>query len=164
MRLIKLNRNLFAKVDIQDYGELSKHKWYARKRSDGKAFYAARAIYHKNKQTILKMPEAIIGKKEGFIIDHINGDTLDNRRCNLRQATHQQNMCNGKITKTKKSTSKYRGVYRKKGKKIRPWVASIANKNTQIHIGYFQTEKEAALAYDKKVRILHGEFSITNFN
>ncbi len=158
MKKILLTHNLSAIVDDKDYKFLSKYKWYARIRHDKKTAYAVRAIYSNGKQKILRMHCILLNN---IYVDHINGDGLDNRRKNLRIATHQQNMCNCKRKKSSNS-SKYRGVYFKKNKNR--WSAQIGFKNEKIHIGYFSTEIEAGLAYDEVARKLHKDFAVTNFN
>ena len=91
--------------------------------------------------------------------DHINGNPLDNRRVNLRECTHQQNMHNRK--KNKNSKSRYKGVWWEKD--ARKWRAAIRLDNKRYHIGYFHDERAAALAYDKKAIEFFGEFARLNF-
>lgn len=87
--------------------------------------------------------------------DHINGNKLDNRRCNLRLSTHLQNTKNRKSYEN--STSEYVGVsWHKHASK---WRAMIKSK----HLGYFDTQEDAAKAYDKAAKEIHGEFANLNF-
>lgn len=88
-------------------------------------------------------------------LDHVNGDKLDNRIENLRIASVKQN--GGNLVKYADSSSKYKGVgWHSRDKK---WRAYISNR----HIGYFPSEDEAALAYDKEAKREYGEFAKTNF-
>lgn len=105
----------------------------------------------------------IIGKIiKGFQIDHKNRNPLDNRRTNLRLATRGENAMNK--AKAKGCTSKYRGVaYRPNHNKINPWISYVSKQKKQNYLGYFKTEKEAAIAYDKKSKELWGEFAFLNF-
>jgi hypothetical protein len=93
----------------------------------------------------------------GYEIDHINRNTLDNRRCNLRLATHLQNCFN---TARKKNASGYKGVYL--DKRINCWNAGIGHKGKKIYIGCFTSKIEAAKAYNKKALELFGEFALLN--
>jgi hypothetical protein len=94
----------------------------------------------------------------GEIIDHINHDTLDNRRQNLRKCTGTQNKTNSKIYRNNKSG--FKGVHWHK--RDGTWGASIGYNGKQIHIGYFATLEEAARAYNETARQLHGEFAYLN--
>ena len=98
-------------------------------------------------------------------VDHINGNGLDNRRENLREATTQQNCRN---RKRKNSTSKFGGVSLKKdvikGKVYSRWVARIQiSKTERLQLGSFKTEIDAAKAYDKAAKKYFGEFARLNF-
>ncbi len=101
---------------------------------------------------------------KGFVIDHINRNSLDNRRCNLRVATSRQNSMNrNKITRGI-TTSKYKGVYRKPIKESRrkPWAARISVDGKLCSPKYFSTEEEAALRYNEWALELYGEFAVLN--
>ena len=89
-------------------------------------------------------------------VDHINHNTLDNRRCNLRLATHGQNMANSRPNKGRK----YKGVWQIMGKY---WVAFIGKNKKQIYLGSFSTPKLAAKAYDEAARKKFGEYACLNF-
>ncbi len=91
-------------------------------------------------------------------VDHIDQNRLNNNPCNLRLATHQQQQCNK--TSKKNSTSNYKGV--SWHKPLSKWRASICVNKKRMHIGYYLTEKEAALAYNKKAQELHGPFAFLN--
>ena len=94
-----------------------------------------------------------------YEVDHINGDKLDNRLCNLRIATHQQNIFNKPPTKQNKSG--YKGVSwdKRRGK----WVTSVFISGKEVYKKRFLSKKEAAKAYDKKAKELFGEFAYLNF-
>ena len=96
----------------------------------------------------------------GLECDHINGDSLDNRKANLRSATRLQNSWN-----TRKSQqigySKYKGItFRKRRQK---WAAQICVDGRRIFLGTFEDETEAAKAYDKAAKKHFGEFAKLNF-
>jgi hypothetical protein len=92
------------------------------------------------------------------LTDHINGNGLDNRRINLREATRQQNAWN---SKPRKGTSLFKGVCWHKNRNA--WLAYIGRGNIRIHLGYFKDEIEAAQAYDTAAREYFGEFAWLNF-
>jgi hypothetical protein len=157
---IPLTRGRFAIVDPEDYEKLSKYKWHALQY--GESFYAVRigrkseARHGKN----IWMHRVVLGLDEGEICDHINHNGLDNRKANLRPATHSQNMQNRPKRKTK-CHSKYKGVsFRKAQKK---WVADIQVNGKPKFLGYFGSEVKAAKAYDRAARKYHGEFAALNF-
>ena len=153
-RKIPLTQGQYAIVDPERYEELAKHKWFA-KRCDGR-FYAVRSAKNKN----VKMHHVIIGTEEGKVIDHINSNGLDNRKANVRFATIQQNGWNKRKQRGNYS-SKYKGVHWEKKRK--EWRARIKCSGRSIHLGRFDTEEEAGMAYDGKARELFGEFASLNF-
>lgn len=87
-------------------------------------------------------------------IDHINGDKTDNRACNLRLATHAQNMRNRPMKPGNKSGAK--GVSWHKTN--RKWVAQIQVNRRKKTIGYYITIEDAAAAYARESEAMHGEF------
>lgn len=91
-------------------------------------------------------------------VDHINGNKLDNRRCNLRECTVTQN--NQNVTKRKTNTSGYKGVVHRKERNL--WIAQIRLNGVPKFIGSYSTPEQAALAYNKKAIELHGEFANIN--
>jgi hypothetical protein len=157
-RRIWLGEGEFTILDQQDYYRLSKYKWYI-KGNFGK-FYAARNYKYDSRQTkTVSMHREIMNAPGGLLVDHRNRDGLDNRRENLRLATYSQNNCN-KI-KRKNTSSKFTGVcFNKQGKR---WGVNISNKGKRIFLGYFDSEIDAAKAYDEAAKKYHGEFARLNF-
>jgi len=96
-------------------------------------------------------------------VDHVNGNRLDNRYCNLRTCTRSQNQQNrGKPQlSSRAASSQFKGVrrHRASGK----WAAQIGTNSKNRHLGLFKTEREAALAYDHAAVLLFGPFARLNF-
>jgi hypothetical protein len=134
----------YAIVDKEDEERVLSQKWYKNNRG-----YAA--MHQKITQT---MHAFLIGKApKGFVIDHINRNRYDNRKCNLRYITYGQN--NQNRTKKLNTTSKFLGVcFQPKYKK--PWVAMHCGK----WLGNFLTEIEAAFAYDLQAQSLFAKSQI----
>lgn len=152
--LVHKGEKYYAKIDLEYIELISDYRWYAHK-SKYSGFYARSAT----KGDFISMHQLVLPKKESLYIDHINGDTLDNRRCNLRHATASQNQLN-RARMSKRNTSGYRGVYFHKNWKR--WSANIWKDGKFTHIGSFGTAKEAAIAYNKATKETHGEFGRLN--
>lgn len=97
----------------------------------------------------------IMKPKRNEVVDHINGNKLDNRKCNLR-VTSQGKNTSSRTKNNKNNTSGYRGVYwHKAGNK---WMASIEFNRKQIYLGLYDTKTEAARAFNEKARELFGDY------
>jgi hypothetical protein len=158
---IPLTRGETALVDDWDRDWLIGFKWHTMKSKGG--CYATRTASIDGKQREVFMHRAIWELHNGSIppgmeSDHINGDGLDNRSENLRIVTHAQNSCN-KHRHGAERTSKFKGVTFVSTER---WRAQIMVGGKQNHIGYFETEEEAASAYNEKARELHGEYANLN--
>ncbi len=159
MKEIKLTQGQVALVDDADFDTLSKYKWCARKQATQIGFVAMRGFQLKNKriQCVL-MHRDIMKPPSDMTVDHINHNTLDNRRVNLRVCTNRENCINKGITKS--NTSGFKGVsYNKKNKK---WVAYVKNNQKIIHLGYFIDKVEAAKIYNREASKIFGEFALLN--
>lgn len=157
MKKIPLTQGKFTMVDDEDFERVSEHKWCASKRY-GKKYYAVRGLTIEGYQTSMSIHRLIMNAKKGQEVDHIDGDGLNNRRSNLRFCTKAQNQMNRAVSI---GSSVYKGVYlsTKKDK----WRACVRFNRKVTHLGYFATQKAAALAYDEKARELFGDFARPNF-
>ena len=149
-KAIELTQGYFTVVDYEDYDKMSKYLWNYNKG------YARRWIG--NGKSVL-MHRELIDVPEGMFVDHVNGNKLDNRKSNLRACTNKQNSVNSRPYR-RKMASQYKGVtYNKNSNK---WYARIQNDGKRIFIGQYSTEKEAALAYNRKASEFFGEFAYLN--
>lgn len=147
---IRLTKGYITTIDRAD-ADLCQHKWcitneewtYARRLSKGSMILLHHVIL-----------ERVLGRAlvEGEYADHVDGDTLNNRRSNLRVANIFENAQNRRVYKN--STSQIKGVYPCKGK----WRAAIQAFGKRKHLGYFENPELAKAAYDKAAQELFGEF------
>jgi hypothetical protein len=159
---IPLTKGKVAIVDANDYEGLSKHKWHA---VVGKyTCYAARGVRAGKKTKAVYMHRQIQDLPYGDkrLVDHRDHNGLNNSRSNLRTCGKSENAMNS--AGQKGSASKYKGVG--VGRWGKRWQAKIkikeGGKNKYLYLGTFVTEEEAAAAYDKKAKELHGEFALLN--
>lgn len=140
-------------IDAADALLVAPHHWYVTS-GKGRPDYVVASL----KGRAFYLHRFLMEAGPGMIVDHINGDTFDNRRANLRFVTHQQNMAN---SKRRRHNTMYKGVQiRCDGKK---WVARIQVDRKMIHLGSFLTPEDAARAYDKAAILHFGEYARLNF-
>jgi hypothetical protein len=160
MPTIQLTKGQEAIVSDEDVECLNQWKW-----SYGSRSYACRSRSQQGRQTSVLMHRVVVERMtgeaipEGYEVDHINGDTLDNRRENLRLVSHNQNAMNKRNQQGSKS--RFKGVSWHKGE--RRWRAAIWLDGETVMVGRFDDEEEAARAYDAKARAAFGEFARLNF-
>lgn len=151
--LIPMNQGRQVKIDVVDC-DLAAHRWTLQ---GGR--YAARMTISEGVARRHKMHRIILERRlgrplrPGMVVDHINGDGLDNRRTNLREATRTENMRN--VRPRSGGTSKYKGVRRLAA---HTWEARLGEQT----VGYFDTDEDASLAYDKAALAAYGEFARLN--
>ena len=150
---IPLTQSKHAIIDEADYELISKYSWYAIKKCNN--WYAQTYVSGKCSK-MMYMHRLLCGDRcNGRQVDHKNHNGLDNRRVNIRICGPRENQCN---QIPRKGQSKYKGV----GKHCGKWRARIMNKGEEIYIGHFETEEEAALAYNNAALKYFGEFACLN--
>lgn len=156
---IALTKGKVAIVDEGDYERLNQHKWHALPAK--RAFYAVRNVPckgSKRRYSYVYMHKEIVQPPEGMMVDHKDGDGLNNRRENLRLATGAQNSQNR--SPYLKKSSKFKGVTWKKN--IRKWQARITVDGKLMSLGYYNHEETAAIAYNNAANDMFGEFAKTS--
>jgi hypothetical protein len=145
-------------VDAEDLKFLSQFSWRL-------AFAGTRYPYARTRNRChlfgpsdeIRMHRLVLMPALGLETDHINRDTRDNRKCNLRPATNRENQCNRRAQDNNPLALK--GVTSKR----KMFEASIHVNRRRRYLGLYLTAKDAALAYDEAARRMHGEFACLNF-
>jgi hypothetical protein len=153
VRKILLTQFYLTLVDEADFDWLAKWKWSIDR--CGRAIYATRS---RGDGAKVRMHREILGAEPGLLVDHINGNCLNNRRANLRICTHSENLRN---TRARGGSSRFKGVgwHKHRGK----WTARIVVAGRRIALGYYADELAAAAAYDAAAITYFGEFARLNF-
>lgn len=156
VKLIPLTQGKFTLVDDVDFNKLSGFKWCAMRVKGGK-YYAKRTVREGEGKKNIFIHRLVAETPKGMDTDHINGDTLDNRRANLRWCSATENMRNQKIHSD--NTSGFKGVFKSRNR----WVARIRINGINKHLGSFKEKEDAARAYDSNAKKYFGEFARLNF-
>lgn len=143
---LPLTRGAVALIDAQDVPRVSGRLWSLSKRRQIQS--SPHLVLHR---FITEAPD-------GMPVDHINHDTLDNRRANLRVCTQEQNMANTKVDR-KNNTSGFKGVYRRPNGKF---YAIIGGSTKRKHLGCFSSAVEAARSYNDAAVEMFGSFACLN--
>ena len=144
---IELTKGRKCLVDTEDYEVLAGYKW------------CVTGTGYVHNRTLGRIHRAIMRAPKGVLVDHINGDKLDNRRSNLRFATKSQNNMN---TKVSRGVSKFKGVFWVKRKNGGMWKARLTVDGKGVYLGSYKTDVEAAKAYNDAACKYFGEFSHLN--
>jgi hypothetical protein len=154
-------------MDASDVVVLDGRSLHLKKRRRGQECWDARLESYSKPRKRVYLSRAIMQPLPGLEVDHVNHNTLDNRRCNLRVCTRSENRRNGR----KQSQTKWRfkgifyhghGTYSgERGGKGR-WRAYTRVSGKRIWLGYYQTDIEAAMAYNRYVAAEFGKFACFN--
>lgn len=149
---VPLTNGGFATVSAIDYERVRKWKWCL---CTSKGCTYVMSSRNRNKKS---MHRFVMRARKGMIIDHINHNTLDNRRDNLRSCSISQSNMNrrGSIG----SSSKFKGVHWYKCRQ--EWKSSIYVRGRHYFLGAFQNEDDAAIVYNVAAQLFHGEFAYIN--
>lgn len=160
-RFLPLTQGESAIVDVSDFDALNKNHWHAAWNKPTQSYYAVRgsSVHEEfgDKQYTIRMHRYLLGLGKGDRRkgDHENCDTLDNRRDNIRHATHGQNQHNKRLQRN--SVTGYKGVTKRKG--YNRWRAQIVFEGENIRIGEFRDPLEAHKAYCAMAAKLFGKFA-----
>lgn len=148
---IKLTQNKICIIDDEDFEKIVQYKWYYMA-----CGYAATRPWDKLTKTYstIYMHRYILSAEKGMLVDHINGNTLDNRISNLRICSQKENIRNSKMKSS--NTSGFRGVFWSKQKN--KWMAKITVNYKPIHLGFYADINDAVLAYENGAKKYFGEF------
>lgn len=146
-----------AVIDESDIEAASGYNWYLSDSGRGKRYVRSRKS---RTNSPIYLHRLILPGADGRHVDHVNGDTLDNRRENLRVASHTENTRNSSVPRN--NTSGFKGVSKATWVTGR-WRATIRIDGKQAFLGVFDTPEEAAIAYDEAAKNHYGEFAHLNF-
>lgn len=130
-------------IDDEDFEEVSKYKWYFN-----------RYVLTTSSKITKSLHRFIMKPKSNELIDHINRNTLDNRKCNLRICNYSEN------NRNRKSKNNVKGIRWLSNRN--KWQARITINKKQIFLGYFDKKIDAINAYNNAALLYHKQFSKLN--
>lgn len=146
-----------AIIDAEDAPKVASWNWHVKETNRRNYASVGRRT---NAGQFIPLSHQVKPPPPGMLNDHKDGDTRNNRKTNLRPATHKQNAHNRR--KANGCTSRFKGVSFRRDRGT--WLATIRTDGRLLKIGTFHREEDAARAYDAKARELFGEFARLNFN
>lgn len=158
--VVVLNRGRHALVSYEDYERIAALHWSVKTDRWGCEYARAHVPGSGKRGKCITMHRFILDAKKGQIVDHRDGNGLNNTRQNLRLCTTAENIRNQKAHQTRKAHSRLKGVYRLPDGR---WRAQIMVQYKKKNLGTFPDEIAAARAYDAAAKDLHGAFARLNF-
>jgi hypothetical protein len=148
-------------VDLDIIEKLKHMVFTIAHQSKGNHDYLAVRVRYPEERRYMALPRYVLGEiPRGMYVDHINRNSLDNRRVNLRLATPGQNSANIGPRKTAYRSSQYKGVH---VTDVGTWTAKISYQGKIARLGTYAIEKDAAMAYDMAALEIYGEFAALTF-
>jgi len=160
MRTLPLTKGKIVRVDDADYASLSQWKWGYLPRSNGRGGYAVRYETRGGTRRTIYMHRQLMGAGPDQLVDHEDGDGLNNQRYNLRLTDTTHNLVNRAVPDR---AIPYRGVYPNRFGRSLPYIAQIKAFRKQYHLGSYATQEEAARVYDRHALHFFGSFARLNF-
>ena len=151
---ITLTKGYEAVIDASNASMVKDKNWFAQVNKPGARVYAFCGDYSGPKPKKVLLHRAVMGAPAGLDVDHINHNTLDNRKANLRLATRSDNMAN-RAGLDANNTLGFRGINRTPNGRF---TAKIKCRGQKLHIGTYDTAAAAAAAFTSKAKELFGEF------
>ena len=151
--IVPLTRGYEALIDAADLEIGASRLWYASVMKHG--VYA----HHKDSAGVVSLHSLILQPPPGMFTDHISGNTLDNRRRNLRAVDKRKNAWNARLAGH--NTTGFRGVHYRGDRGT--WSARIKRHGRYETLGSFDSAEEAAIAYDEALRCIAGSDGRYNF-
>lgn len=158
MKEIPLSQGKVAMVDDADFAWLMQFSWHVHRGSNTLYAFSVVGSSTNPNRPHFYMHRLILGAEKGSYVDHIDHNGLNNQRDNIRLCTPRQNMMN---KRGQSKTSRFKGVLYRKRRKA--WQAKIYLNYRLTHLGTYDTELDAALAYDKAARFHFRDFALLNF-
>ena len=154
---VYFNDGSFFVIDTQDLPAVSQFTWFLGKRGYPVA-HASRKSSTPNKT--FPLHRYLMNPEDGYDIDHITGDKMDNRRSNLRVCTHQENMFN----QTLKSSNKTGFCGVSKNRRTGTYEAYLHINGSKKYLGMYSSAEEAARVRDEAAMLYYGEYARLNMN
>ena len=153
-KIIEVYGGCEVTVDSEDYPILSRYSWHL----DAKGYVVTNFC-----GTTVRIHRLILNPSKDDQVDHKNRNKLDNQKGNLRlcdNTLNQANTVKREYVNGRKTSSKYKGVHWRKD--VKKWNARLSHKNKRIALGFFDSEEDAARAYNEKALEVWGEFANIN--
>lgn len=158
MKIIELTQGYKTKVDDDDYEKLKGYSWHTQLQQRGTVVTAARTSTISQdgvRGKCIYMHRVIMNCPDGMQVDHIDRDTLNNQKSNLRICSNSENQANQMIPH-----GTFRGIKKRKNGN---YTARLIYETKQINLGTYKTPIEAAMRYDAAAVYCYREFAVINF-